>query len=295
MSYFTDKKEFFVGIDSDGCAFDTMELKHRKVFIPQAIASLGFQSISESYRKTAETVNLYSRSRGLGRFEALAICLDRMRSIDALAPFVPSPEPLLAFVNSGTPLSNDALAEYIGEDGPEILQKALHWSRESDRKIAKVVVNNPPFSGVQTTLSFAHTFANTMIVSVSPAAALQQEWGAAGFLDDIDLVAGQEFGPKKAQLAAALSEGFEPTKALMVGDAPGDHAAAKSHGILFFPIVPGREEESWQNLERDGLTRFRQGRFSGRYQEEILDEYYAALDSHSPGLESSQELTPPAG
>ena len=32
----------------------------------------------------------------------------------------------------------------------------------------------------------------------------------------------------------------------MIGDAPGDHKAAKSNHALFFPIVPHREEASWQ-------------------------------------------------
>jgi hypothetical protein len=30
-------RDFFVGIDSDGCAFDTMEVKHKECFIPNII------------------------------------------------------------------------------------------------------------------------------------------------------------------------------------------------------------------------------------------------------------------
>jgi len=29
--------DFFIGIDSDGCAFDTMELKHKECFTPNII------------------------------------------------------------------------------------------------------------------------------------------------------------------------------------------------------------------------------------------------------------------
>ena len=36
-------KEFLVGIDSDGCAFDTMELKHKECFIPNTIKYLKFE------------------------------------------------------------------------------------------------------------------------------------------------------------------------------------------------------------------------------------------------------------
>ena len=34
MYEISPKHKFLVGIDSDGCAFDTMELKHKECFIP---------------------------------------------------------------------------------------------------------------------------------------------------------------------------------------------------------------------------------------------------------------------
>lgn len=283
MVQFRKKMEYFVGIDSDGCAFDTMELKHRKVFIPQAIESMGFQDIRETYWKTAEVVNLYSRSRGANRFEAIALCMDRMRTMDSRAPYVPDPAPIWEFVRSGLPLSNESFAEYVAGKESELMRRVLHWSSVSNRKIAETVVDSPPFAGVRETLVCAHAFANTMIVSATPAPALRQEWGAAQLLDEIDVIAGQESGTKKAQLASAMEAGFDPDKALMVGDAPGDHAAAEAHGILFFPVTPGKEEESWQMLKREGLPRLQEGRFRGQYQTDLLAAYYAVLDGHSEG------------
>ena len=64
-------KEFFVGIDSDGCAFDTMELKHKECFIHHTIQYYNLQAISKYAREAAEFVNLYSKSRGINRFPAL--------------------------------------------------------------------------------------------------------------------------------------------------------------------------------------------------------------------------------
>ncbi len=61
----------FVGIDSDGCVFDTMELKHKECFIPNIINYYELQAISKYARETAEFVNLYSKSRGVNRFPAL--------------------------------------------------------------------------------------------------------------------------------------------------------------------------------------------------------------------------------
>jgi phosphoglycolate phosphatase-like HAD superfamily hydrolase len=280
MDMFTEQKEYFVGIDSDGCAFDTMELKHKKIFIPQAISSLGFEDIAEVYRRTAEEVNLYSRTRGANRFVAIATCLDKMRDNPSLTDRVPDPAPLWEFVHSGTPLSNESFASYLGEGGSDLMRRVLHWSGESNRRIAETVVDNPPFPRVKETLEKAASFANTMVVSATPAPALKQEWGGAGLLTYIDQVAGQEFGPKKEQLAAALETGFDRDKALMVGDAPGDHAAAEDQGIPFFPIIPGAEEESWKELEVEGLDRLRKESFAGSYQVSLLERYYGALDNH---------------
>ncbi len=65
------QQEFLVGIDSDGCAFDTMEVKHKECFIPNIINSYELQGISKYAREAAEFVNLYSKSRGINRFPAL--------------------------------------------------------------------------------------------------------------------------------------------------------------------------------------------------------------------------------
>jgi hypothetical protein len=37
MLSFTPQHEFLVGIDSDGCVFDSMELKHKECFIPVSL------------------------------------------------------------------------------------------------------------------------------------------------------------------------------------------------------------------------------------------------------------------
>ena len=53
--------DFFVGIDSDGCVFDTMEIKHKECFCPNVIKHWGLQAVSKYAREAAEFVNLYSR------------------------------------------------------------------------------------------------------------------------------------------------------------------------------------------------------------------------------------------
>src|SRR3972149_3602145 len=68
--------DFFVGIDSDGCAFDTMEIKHKECFIPNIINHWELQAVSKMAREAAEFVNLYSQWRGINRFPALVMTID---------------------------------------------------------------------------------------------------------------------------------------------------------------------------------------------------------------------------
>ena len=70
---------FFVGIDSDGCAFDTMEIKHKECFCPNIINWWGLQAVSKYAREAVEFVNLYSKWRGSNRWPALLKVFELLR------------------------------------------------------------------------------------------------------------------------------------------------------------------------------------------------------------------------
>src|SRR3954470_20855970 len=73
---FRPSKEFFVGIDSDGCIFDSMEIKHKECFTPMFIKHFHLQAASKYAREVWEFVNLYSKTRGANRFPALVAALN---------------------------------------------------------------------------------------------------------------------------------------------------------------------------------------------------------------------------
>ena len=76
---FESSRDFFVGIDSDGCAFDSMELKHKECFCPNTINYFELQAVSKYAREAWDFVNLYSRTRGCNRFLALLYVLEHLR------------------------------------------------------------------------------------------------------------------------------------------------------------------------------------------------------------------------
>ena len=64
---FKPTQEFFIGIDSDGCVFDSMEIKHKECFAPMFIKHFSLQAVSKYAREVWEFVNLYSKTRGCNR------------------------------------------------------------------------------------------------------------------------------------------------------------------------------------------------------------------------------------
>src|SRR5580704_5442768 len=109
---FKPAKKFFVGIDSDGCVFDSMEIKHTECFVPMFIKHFHLQAASKYARETWEFVNLYSKSRGCHRFHALSQSLKLLRDRpEVLARGVTAAETknLDAWIAREAKLSNDSL------------------------------------------------------------------------------------------------------------------------------------------------------------------------------------------
>jgi len=108
---FVPTKEFFVGIDSDGCAMDAMDIKHQECFTPSYIKYWNLQPISTLARETAIFVNLGSVTRGLNRWLALRQLLDLLRDRVDVAErgvTIPAYPELTDFIESDYPLSDRA-------------------------------------------------------------------------------------------------------------------------------------------------------------------------------------------
>ena len=120
MFDFTPKHDYLVGIDSDGCVFDTMELKHKECFIPNIINYMELQGVSKYAREAAEFVNLYSKSRGINRFPALVEALEWLQKrpeVKARGIKVDIPQSLRDWIKRETKLGNPALEKVVESHG----------------------------------------------------------------------------------------------------------------------------------------------------------------------------------
>ncbi|MCU0363738.1 MAG: HAD family hydrolase [Bacteroidales bacterium] len=277
------EKKFFIGIDSDGCAFDTMEIKQKECFCPNFIKYFGMQPVSKYARETWEFVNLYSTNRGCNRFIAVNETLKLLRDrpeIRARNFTVPDPSPLLEWTKKETKLGNPALKNYAAQVNDNFISKTLEWSLKVNEDIEKMVFGITPFPFVKDCLEKMKDLADAMVVSQTPYEALKREWEENRIDHYLRMIAGQEHGTKTEHLKHAAKGKYPDENILMIGDANGDLKAARSNGVLFFPINPGKEELSWERLYREGLDRFFNGTFKGQYEDELIREFETYLPEH---------------
>jgi hypothetical protein len=68
----------------------------------------------------------------------------------------------------------------------------------------------------------------------------------------------------------------------MIGDAPGDMAAAKANHALFYPIMPGDEANSWKLFVTEAADRFLAGTYRGAYEDGLIRKFEAKLPDTPP-------------
>ena len=266
-------KEFLVCIDSDGCVFDTMELKHKECFCPDYISYFGLQPVSRYAREAWDFANLYSAFRGVNRFPVLLKALDVLRDRKEVLDRnfkTPRLDSLRAYIDSGNPLNNAGLMAYVAEHPEDSeMQNVLAWSLSVNKRIAEMVHGVPPFTHVADCLQALSEFADIVIVSATETKALQREWQSGGLLELVTEVCGQEMGSKK-EIIARYRNSYPEGHVLMIGDAPGDRDAAKANGVLFYPICPDQEAESWEQFGQ-AMEAFRTGCYGQMEKEKIAD------------------------
>ena len=99
-------KDFLVCVDSDGCAMDTMEIKHRKCFAPEMIKTWNLYENEEYILNLWYDLNLYTKTRGINRFKGLA---ETFKIISKEGIEIEDIDSLLNWVDNTNELSNRSL------------------------------------------------------------------------------------------------------------------------------------------------------------------------------------------
>ena len=277
IAEYVKKHNFLVCVDSDGCAMDTMNVKHFRSFGPCMVDEWSLGEWRGEILERWNVINLFSMTRGVNRFKGLAMILSEINEKYCAIEGI---DKLITWAESSPELSNSALEAAIARDCDAVaLKKALSWSIAVYNSIKSLPEEEiKPFPLAREALEFAHARADVAIVSSANLGAVLEEWEKHSLLPHTDIVMAQDSGSKSACIAALLEKGYDRSNVVMCGDAPGDLAAAEKNGVLYFPILVGREEESWREFMDVALDKLISGSYAGEYQAQKREEFLNNLN-----------------
>lgn len=272
LEQYRKEKEYLICVDSDGCAMDTMDIKHIRCFGPCMVDEWGLLEWKDAILKRWNDINLYTMTRGINRFKGLAMAL---KEINDAYQKIEGVEVLDQWVETSDELSNAALKRAIEKDDNICLKKALSWSEKVNESINNDLTfdEKKPFEGVKEALEYAHRYADIAIVSSANLQAVEEEWELYGLLDYVDILLAQNVGSKAFCIQELLKKGYDMDKTMMTGDAVGDYEAAKKNGVFYYPIRVRHEKESWEEFRAEAVNRLISGNYAGEYQKKQIDAF----------------------
>lgn len=291
LKEFKPQKKFFVGIDSDGCAFDSMGIKQRECFCPWMIGHFGLQPVAQAARECKDFADLFSNTRGANRHKTIKRILAELLPSHPMVKErnfkVPQFPHYFAWVDGPqSVLSDDGLKQAIGKASDpaakQELELVLAWSQRVNWAIKEIVKQMPPFPYVRESLEKIGPLADVIVVSATPGEALAREWEEHDIAKYVNVIAGQEMGTKAQHLEYAAKGRYQENHILMIGDALGDLKAARANNALFYPVNPGSEVKSWRRFHDEAFDRFIKGGYAGKYEEKLIAEFEKCLPETPP-------------
>lgn len=271
---FEKKHDYLVCVDSDGCAMDTMDIKHFHCFGPRAVDVFGIDSVKDEFLEIWNEINLFSMTRGINRFKGLALSFEiaNEKGLD-----VPQLTHVKKWTEESDELSKPSLQREIEKTGEEELKLALLWSDRVNECIEGLSGEDHPFDGVKEGLAELSKIADIAIVSSANGEAVYNEWTKHDLAPYVEVMLGQEAGSKAFCISQLKKHYDSENQVVMVGDAPGDLDAAQQNGVHYYPIVVGKEAESWERLKTEAKDKLVSNDFDEAYQEQLIKEFKEAL------------------
>ena len=187
------KKRYFIGVDSDGTAFNSMIPKHRFAFLPATVEVWGLEEYKDTVFEIGERINLFSKHRGINRFPGQLMMFKELRNLGIDVGDYSSFE---NYINDSVNYSNASLKEYMEKNSDPFLDMIWKWSNLGDKLFFELANGMPPFKGVKAALSDVCQKADVVVVSSASAKGLVEDWKAGSIAQYTYKIMGQENGTK---------------------------------------------------------------------------------------------------
>jgi hypothetical protein len=250
-------RKALIVVESEGTVFDSLAARHRRAYLPAFVSCFSFGAGLEECATLWINAALNSRLRGQ---DPLVILLYSLRRLEKIHP---SPRRLAAAV---------CLENLIAQRHIPLLSLAESPDGSSERLIldwlsmASSLLEDegeaPCYPQAKLFFSLLRDAAPNVQVlahsSVDEALALH-EWEMAGLGDAFLRLAGRERGDFSSYLRQAIENGFDSVPLLVIGSTLKSWQAAQAVCARFYPILPGKEDDSWEFLSKEYFPSFIRG------------------------------------
>ena len=163
-----------------------------------------------------------------------------------------------------------------------IAGKILDWSKNVNKLVNETNINFKIFKGVSQSLKLISKKADIMVLSNTPNSTLLNNWSKSKINQFVSFICGQETGTKNDMLHNAIFGKYDSKNTLIIGDSNNDFISAKKNKSNFFPIIPNKEMESWNNFLIYGAENFFSGNFTNSYEQNLVSEFKSSLKTQPP-------------
>lgn len=247
-------KNYCICVDYQSCISSVRKNKPMKCFGPCMIRTWNLYEKEKELLMRWNEINIFSLTSEINRFRALAIILtevdDSFKSIEDI-------DYLLSWVETEKELTNTSLETAINETGSICLKQALLWSREVNHCIEQLATVDFFYPNVKECLEYASQNADVTIIADQSPDSIERECMKYGYIP-------QRVSTKALCMSQLKENGYKSSHILFIGHSRQDFVLARA-GIFFYPIIFGKEEESWRSLKNEVLQLFITNQFDGRY------------------------------
>ena len=246
MLPFNKEHEILICIDSDGTIMDTMTIKHVECFGPAFIDIFDIKEHKCDILKHWNDTNLYTKTRGINRFQGLKEILEYIDSKYNIK--FEGVDKFYNFVDTTKAFSVNLLKEELNKFPDNlVIKNAIKWSDEVNKRIS-LLPESKIFDNCKETLIKLSEYCDLVGVSSANKNAVVEEWTRNDIIKYFKFVACQDVGSKSYIISEAIKNGYDTNNVIMLGDALGDYKASKDNSCLFYPLIPSMESEGWKRL-----------------------------------------------
>ena len=153
---------------------------------------------------------------------------------------------LKKWIGTTETLSNDSLCSYLKVNYNQFLENVYKWSLAVNKAISEIPEEEiSAFPLCRESMADAYSHFDIIVMSSANYSAVEKEWQRLGMIQYVKKIFCQENGSKTDCLKQCIEIGYRPENIIMCGDSPGDYDAAAKAKVSFFPILVGREVNSW--------------------------------------------------